>query len=167
LCIANEGKSWPLSCKASRGLHKTTIKTRISSACSGTRTKSPGSRNRLYLVRCWLHAGLEPDKVAQHEEFRCLRTNSHRCIATRQTYVECPRDHESVRRLILLYKCVSISVLFMCLHLLFPNLNNGALVVTDRSCLPDNGNQLEVKGRSKSHYDTNICLTLSLVSTDS
>jgi len=55
----------------------------------------------------------------------------------------------------------------MCLHLLYLNLNDRPVVVTDRSFLPDNGNQLEVKGSSKSLYDTNICLTLSLVSTDS
>jgi hypothetical protein len=55
----------------------------------------------------------------------------------------------------------------MCLYMLCLNLNDRAVVVTDRSFLPDNGNQLEVKGRSKSRYDTNICLTLSLVSKDS
>lgn len=47
------------------------------------------------------------------------------------------------------------------------NLNDSAVVFTDRSFLPDNVNQLEVKGRSKSRYDANICLALSLVTTDS
>ena len=85
----------------------------------------------------------------------------------KQTYTECSWNHESVRRLVLLYTYISVSVLFMCLHLLYLSPNDRAVVVTDRSFLPDNGNQLEVKWRSKSLYDRNICLTLSLVSTDS
>ena len=54
-----------MSCKVSRALYKTMTKTSISSGCFGTGTKSPGTRNRLDVVRYWFHAGLEPDEVAQ------------------------------------------------------------------------------------------------------
>jgi hypothetical protein len=75
--------------------------------------------------------------------------------------------HETVPRLVLLYICPPISGLFMCLHMLSVNLDDNAAAFTDKSFLPDNGNQVEAKGRGKSCYNTNSLSSLSLVSTDS
>lgn len=79
LRIANEEKSWTLPYEVSRVLYKTKIKTSVSSASFG--------RPALVTGRTWFATGFKlvssQTKLPRTEDFLQLRTNTHRCMATK------------------------------------------------------------------------------------